>query len=40
MKAETKGDPEESMRCGGDDPPFLNGRMTGWYTREWANMFA
>jgi hypothetical protein len=22
------------------DPLFLNGRMTGWYTREWANMFA
>ena len=22
------------------DPYFLNGRMTGWYTREWANMFA
>jgi hypothetical protein len=22
------------------DPFFLNGKMTGWYTREWANMFA
>jgi hypothetical protein len=22
------------------DPLFLNGRMAGWYTREWANLFA
>ena len=22
------------------DPFFLNGKMPGWYTREWANMFA
>lgn len=21
------------------DPFFLNGKMSGWYTREWANMF-
>jgi len=22
------------------DPFFLNGKMTEWYTHEWANMFA
>jgi uncharacterized protein len=22
------------------DPFFLNGKMSEWYTREWANMFA
>ena len=32
--------PEAAEEYVRGDPVFLNGMMSKWYTREWANMFA
>jgi hypothetical protein len=31
---------EAAEECDRGDPFFLKGKVTGWYTCEWVNMFA
>ena len=31
---------EATEECVRGDPFFLKGKVTGWYTCEWVNMFA